>query len=123
MNGTTREKIFATKEKLHQMTRRSGVELGKSIEEREKEQANKKAREDKEYLSQHNKKVSRILKQVAKGNRTSGEEDTEEEEREDSENDSNPEEVRPIQRKEDRGRGESRQESRENPTASTSTGT
>lgn len=128
MNNSTREQIFAAKERLHQLTQAAEEEEQRlqSRLRREKEQAEEKAREDAKYPRHHNRTVAKVLSQAAKADRgpdTSGEEDTEEEGEDESDGDESDREAQNQRRKHhDRTRGEKRREVGEQPTASTSTG-
>lgn len=128
MNNSTREQIFATKERLHQLTQtaENDEQRLQARTRREREHAEEKAREDARYLRQHNKTVTRVLSQAAKadgGHNTSGEEDTEEEDDDESdENGSGREEQKQHREHQSRAQGENRKERGEQPTALTSTG-
>lgn len=126
MNSNTREKIFATKEKLHQLTQLARDEEGEKEEERERARAEQKARDNAEYLRRHNKTVTKVLSQVAKGNRvedTSGEEELDKEEGEDTDDWSDQEEKKQHGQKSGLTQRESSRGEKEAPTASTSTST
>lgn len=126
MDEETRRQIFATKEKLHQLTQTAVEEEQRSQARlrREKEQAEDKAREEKRYLRRHNKTVAKVLSQAAKADRrdsTSGEEETEEEGEDDSDKNQSEQEALDQHSKNGHRSGD-RLEAMEQPTASTSTG-
>lgn len=120
MNSTTRDQIFAAKERLHQLTqvargdeerkerqmrrekerqderaqeeanRKHQENKAKIVAEREKRQAEERAKEEYRYLSQHNKTVKKVLSQVARAERKGDQ--SEEEEMEDDEEEETEEE-------------------------------
>lgn len=107
MDSTTRDQIFAAKERLQQLTQVTREDLEREAKEdkreemereeatklrslnkrklqaeREKGSQEKKSNEDKRYLQQHNKTVAKVLSQVAKTSmvKTNGSEEEDEEE-------------------------------------------
>lgn len=146
MNSNTRSKIFAAKERLQQLTQtareeeegrvealrreKDRVEERAQIEntkqhqinkvrlqaEKEKAITDKKEKEEREYLRKHNRTVTKVLSQVAKGTRggsTSEEEDDEEDDEGRTDDESDQDDVQPTNQGQHAGH---------NPVASTSTG-
>lgn len=70
MNSATRDNIFANKERLHRLTQKTrgetGGEMGQQHIEKEKARQEARALEERRYLRQHNKTVTRVLSQAAK---------------------------------------------------------
>lgn len=102
MNSSTRDQIFAAKEKLHRLTE-------KAREEDEKMKVTAKAKEEVEYLKKHNKTMKQVLNQAARLNRGEEEIDSSEvegsegEEEEESLDEKSQGEGRRLQREEDGG--------------------
>lgn len=118
MNSSTRDQLFAAKERLHQLTEKARGEEGKRAaqEQREKNQAEEaaviqrqnkekilaekekarvraRAQEEETYLKQHNKTVRQALSQAAKFSRGAGDEEEEDgdgSEEDEEEDDSEP---------------------------------
>lgn len=92
MNSTTRDNIFANKERLHQLTQATRGESSGEIGMQQiiKEKARQAAREleERRYLRQHNKTVTRVLSQAAKATDPTRLSSEDEEEEEESEEDS-----------------------------------
>lgn len=99
MNASTREILFATKDQLHQLTQLSREESNRETSSRQEEieraRQKAKAMEEKRYLRQHNKTVTRVLNQAARASnqvRASSEEEEREEELEEESESSDQEE-------------------------------
>lgn len=112
MNTTTREQIFAAKEKLHQLTEKAREEEKEKASQTQKEkrqgvgsarEAEKiaRSREEENYLKKHNKTVKQVLSQAARLAR--GEEEEASPEEEGSESDEDEESSDDGDREEERG--------------------
>lgn len=93
MDSTTRENIFANKERLHQLTQGTGEDGRERRESQavDRERARQKAKEieEKRYLKKHNKTVTKVLNMAARAsNKTRGSSEDEDEVEEQSDEDS-----------------------------------
>lgn len=124
MDSTTRDQIFATKSRLHQLTQVNRTGRGREGQEGQDEDRNRaesdkrqsltrerdlanaeaKAHEEKRYLKQHNKTVARVLGQAAKataGTGASSDEEEGEDEDDDTEEESDVSERQDLQQNQD----------------------
>lgn len=81
MNSSTRDQIFAAKERLHKLTEKAREEeerrAAQSNVEKEKARLTARAQEEAAHLRKHNKTVKQVLSQAAKLSREGGANDTE----------------------------------------------
>lgn len=118
MNSTTRDNVFANKERLHQLTQEHSRDSSGEKEEQYvgKERARQEARalEEKRYLKQHNKTVSRVLNQAAKATDPTRLSSEDEEEEEESEDDSDFNDQQEQRQRQTEGESDRRLNAREN---------